>query len=62
MKNLLDLLLNLFVSIAVAVIITFIGRWFVRWGPGSYTDSAILYLAVVAGGGCCWIGLNLRNK
>jgi hypothetical protein len=57
---------NVLISIAVAVIIAFVGflfiRWAPHWTPTGYTDAAIIYLAVVVGGGCCWIGLNLRNK
>ena len=54
---------NLLISIAAAVIIAITGFFYLAWWPRfSYSDPAIMYLAMVAGGGSCWIGLNLRKK
>ncbi len=54
---------NLLISIAAAIIIAIVGFVFIQWCPWyEYTNPPILYLATVIGGGCCWIGLNLRNK
>ena len=54
---------NVLISIATAVLIAIFGFIYVSWGPYfSYSDTAIIYLATVIGGGCCWIGLNLRKK
>ena len=57
---------NLLISIAATVIIAFVGfhfiRWALFWTSAGHTDAAIIYLAAVVGGGCCWIGLNLRKK
>ncbi len=52
---------NLLISVAAAIIIAIVGLYFMRWYPYR-TDQAIVYLAMVVGGGCCWIGLNLRKK
>lgn len=54
---------NLLISIATAVLIAIFGFFYIAWWPRfSYSDPAITYLAMVIGGGCCWIGLNLRKK
>ena len=54
---------NLFISSAAAVVIAIIGWFFIQICPVyQYTNPPVLYLATVIGGGCCWIGLNLRKK
>lgn len=54
---------NLLISIAAAVVIAIFGFMFIYWCPlYDYINPPLLYLATVVGGGCCWIGLNLRNK
>lgn len=54
---------DLFISIAAAAIIALFGYLFIQFCPWyETTNPPILYLATVIGGGCCWIGLNLRKK
>ena len=63
----MKILLNLLISIAVAAVIGIIGYFYIwYYSPANsltdYIVSAVLYLAVVVGGGCCWIGLNQHNQ
>ena len=48
---------NVWLTLLTALAVLLAGAWFIRYNPWlGYTDSALLYLAAVAGGGCFWIG------
>lgn len=47
-------------TVLVILVLLFAGEFYVSHTPLGYTESSIVYLAAVIGGGCCWIGIN-RN-
>ena len=50
---------NLLITIAVAVVLLFVGVIFIDMNLWfGYTDSAILYLASIVGAGFYWMGSN----
>ena len=54
---------SLWKTILAAVVLLVVGTIFIdRNSWFGYTDSAILYLAVVVGTGFYWLGSNLKNK
>ena len=53
---------NVWLTLLTGLAVLLAGAWFIRYNPWlGYTDSALLYLAAVAGGGCFWIGSSLKK-